>query len=192
MLKTSIWCCILTHIFFSLNTGENADPYIIKPLNLSSARDCDDEPEGTLFSWFWPILFIPHQSNVMGYSWLLAMNYICKNKQPSLYVHKKTNVKLSRPSDSLLGKWIRICICISVFHICILTLKGDYKCWFFNVHQSLWSLNVLWILIIMKIILFTLKQSGWLESNPKLKTTAEDFKNPNLQLQIGSFRNLQL
>ena len=105
---------------------------------------------------------------------------------------KKANIKLPRPSNPLLSKWIRYCICISVFHICILTLKGDYKCWFFNVHQSLWSLNVLWILIIMKIILFTLKQSGWLESNPKLKTTAEDFKNPNLQLQIGSFRNLQL
>ena len=29
--KTSIWCFILTHIFFWLNNGKNADPYIINP-----------------------------------------------------------------------------------------------------------------------------------------------------------------
>ena len=42
----------------------------------------------------------------------------------------------------------------------------------------------------MKIISFTLKQSGWLESKPT--TTTQDCKKPNLQLQIGIFRNLQL
>ena len=37
------------YIFFSLNTGKNADPYIIKLSSLSSNRECDDEPDGTLF-----------------------------------------------------------------------------------------------------------------------------------------------
>ena len=87
--KTSIWCCILTHIFFWLNTENNADPYITKLSSLSSTRECDDDPEGTLFSWFGPILFLPHQRNVMDHSWVLAMNHICKNKKPCLYVHKK-------------------------------------------------------------------------------------------------------
>ena len=39
---------ILTHIFFWVNPGKNADPYIIKLPSLSSTRECDDEPE--LFS----------------------------------------------------------------------------------------------------------------------------------------------
>ena len=103
--KTSIWCCILTHIFFSLNTENNADPYIIKPPNLSSTRKCDNEPQGIAFSWFGPILFLPHQSNVIDHSWPLAMDHICKNKNPYLYVHKKTSAKLSRPSNPSLGKW---------------------------------------------------------------------------------------
>ena len=74
--KLHIWCCILTHIFFWLNTENNADPYIIKPPSLSSTRKRDNEPEGTLFSWFQPILFLPHQSNVMDHSWPLAMGHI--------------------------------------------------------------------------------------------------------------------
>ena len=86
-LKNSLWCCILTHIFFLLNTGENGDPYIIKLRSLSSSRNCYDEPEGTLFSLFGPILFLPHQDNVMDHSWQLAINHICKNKKPCLYLH---------------------------------------------------------------------------------------------------------
>ena len=102
--KSFIWCCILTHIFCSLNTGKNADPYIIKLSSLSSTRECNDEPEGTLFSWFGPILLLPHESNVMDYSWLLAMSLICKNKKPCLYLHKKTSTKRSRPSNPSLGE----------------------------------------------------------------------------------------
>ena len=87
--KTSIWCCILTHIFFLLNNGRNTDPYITKLSSLSSTREGDDDPEGTQFSWYGPILFLPHQSNVMNHRWVLAMNHICKNKKPYLYVQKK-------------------------------------------------------------------------------------------------------
>ena len=58
--KTSIWCCILTHIFFLLNNGRNTDPYITKLSSLSSTRECDDDPEDTQFSWFGPLLFLPH------------------------------------------------------------------------------------------------------------------------------------
>ena len=84
---------------------KNGDPYITKLSSLSSTRECDDDPEGTLFSWFGPILFLPHQRNVMDHSWVLAMNHICKNKKPCLYVHKKNSKKLSRPSNPSLGKW---------------------------------------------------------------------------------------
>ena len=56
---------ILTHIFFWLNSGKNAETYIIKLPSISSIREYDDEPEGTLFSLFGLILFLPHQSNVM-------------------------------------------------------------------------------------------------------------------------------
>ena len=104
LMTLSIWRCILTHIFFWLNTENNADPYIIKPPSLSSTRKRDNEPEGTLFSWFQRILFLPHQSNVMDHSWPLAMDHICKNKKPCLYVHKRTSTKLSRPSNPSLGK----------------------------------------------------------------------------------------
>ena len=38
-----------SHCFW-LNNGKNTDPYIIKSLCLSSSRECDDEPEGTVFS----------------------------------------------------------------------------------------------------------------------------------------------
>ena len=103
--KTSIWCCILNHLFFWLNTESNAVPCITKPPSLSSTRMYDNEPQGTLFSWFDTVLFLPHQSNVMSHSWPLAMDHICKNKKPCLYVHKKTSAKLSQPSNPSLGKW---------------------------------------------------------------------------------------
>ena len=114
--KTSIWCCILTHIFFWLNNGRNTDPYITKLSSLSSTREYDDDPEGTLFSWFGPILFLPHQRNVMDHSWVLAMNHICKNKKPCLYVHKETSKKLSRPSNLSLGKWRSLSLILIFIH----------------------------------------------------------------------------
>ena len=43
-------CSILTHIFFWLNNGKSADPCITKLSSLSNTRECDDDPEGTLFS----------------------------------------------------------------------------------------------------------------------------------------------
>ena len=43
----------------------------------------------------------------------------------------------------------------------------------------------------MKIISFTRSPVDW-KVNRKVKTTAEDCENPDLQLQTGSFRNLQL
>ena len=52
LMTLSIWRCILTQIFFWLNTENNADPYITKPPNLSSTGKCDNEPHDTLFSWF--------------------------------------------------------------------------------------------------------------------------------------------
>ena len=102
--KTSNWCCILTHILFWLNTENNADSYITKPPNLSSTGKCDNEPHDTLFSWFGPILFLLHQRNSIDHSWPLAMDHICKNKKPSLYVHKK---KLAQNFPVLLSldKW---------------------------------------------------------------------------------------
>ena len=87
--KTSNWCCILTHILFWLNTENNADSYITKPPNLSSTGKCDNEPHDTLFSWLGPVLFLLHQSNNIDHSWPLAMDHICRNKKPFLYVHKK-------------------------------------------------------------------------------------------------------
>ena len=77
------------NIFFWLKNRKNTDRYITKLSSLSSARECDDDPEGTLFSWFGPILFLPHQRNIMNDSWVLAMNHICKSKKTCLYVHKK-------------------------------------------------------------------------------------------------------
>ena len=113
--KATIWCCILTHIFFWLNKGKNADPYITKLSCLSTTRECNGDQEGTLFSWFGPILFLLHQRDVMDHSWVLAMNHICENKKPFLYVHKKTSKRLSRPSNPSLGKW-RSWSFIFVFH----------------------------------------------------------------------------
>ena len=82
---------------------------------------------------------------------------------------KKTSAKPSRPSNPSLGKWKRISF-IFVFYPFSFTsqrypntavaVKGYYKCRFFNVHQSLWSPKVIRISIIMKIISFTLKQTG--------------------------------
>ena len=92
----SIWCCILTRIFFWLNNGRNTDPYITKLSSLSNTREYDDDPEGALSSWLWPILFLPYQRNVMDHSWVLAMNHICENKKPCLYVHKKIVINLPR------------------------------------------------------------------------------------------------
>ena len=102
--KTSNWYCILTHIFFWLNTEYNANPYTIKPPRLSSIRECDYEPQGTIFSWFGAILFLPHQNNIIDHRWPLAMDHICKNKEPCVYVHKKTSRKLSRPSNPSLDE----------------------------------------------------------------------------------------
>ena len=102
--KTSNWYCILTHIFFWLNTEYNANPYTIKPPRLSSIRECDYEPQGTIFSWFGAILFLLHQNNIIDHRWPLAMDHICKNKEPCVYVHKKTSRKLSRPSNPSLDE----------------------------------------------------------------------------------------
>ena len=77
-----------SHFLLVKNTGKNADPYFVKPPSLSSTRECDDEPEGTLVLWFEHILFLPHQSNIMDHSWLLAMKILCKNKKLRLYVQK--------------------------------------------------------------------------------------------------------
>ena len=94
----------LTRIFFWLNTENNANPYVTKPANLSSTGKCDNEPHDTLFSWFGPMLFLLHQSDNIDHSWPLAMDHICKNKKPSLYVHKK---KLAQNFPVLLSldKW---------------------------------------------------------------------------------------
>ena len=91
--------------FLFVKYWKNAGPYIIKTLNLSSTRKCDNEPQGTLFSWYGLILFLPHQSNATDHSWPLAMDDICKNKKPCLYVYKKTSAKLSRAFGLSLGKW---------------------------------------------------------------------------------------
>ena len=66
--KTSVTCCILTHIFFLLNTENNADLYIVILQSLSSTSKCDNEPQPTLFLWFGPILFLLHQSYVLHHS----------------------------------------------------------------------------------------------------------------------------
>ena len=105
------------YLFFWLNTGKNADSYIIKNPSLSSTTEYNDEPEATLSPWSGPILFLPHQTNAMDHSWLFTMDHICKNKKPCLYVHKKTSTKLCRPSNPSLGKWKKY-----IFHICILPI----------------------------------------------------------------------
>ena len=78
-----------------------------------------------------------------------------------------------------------------IFHVCILpiifyklafpntvvTVKDYYKGRFFNAHQSLWSPKVIMILIIMKIVSFTLKLSGW-KANRKVRTKLKIVKTP--------------
>ena len=135
--KTFIWSCILTHILFSLSTGKNVDPYIIKLSSLSNTREFDDEPNGTLCSWFGHILFLQYEINAIGHGWLLAMDHVCKNKMSCLYVLKKST-KHSRPSKTLLVKWQSIPF-IFVFYPLFFTswrylntavaVKGYYKCW---------------------------------------------------------------
>ena len=168
----------LNPIFFWLNTGKNADPYIIKPPSLLTTRECDVEADGALFSWFGRILFLPHQSNFMAHFWLFAINHICKNKKPYLYMHKKARTKLLRPSNPSLGRWKSTCFIFVFYPLSFsrqrypntaVAVKGYYKYRFLNLYQSLWSPKVIGILIIMKIISFTLKQSGWLESKQKSK-----------------------
>ena len=63
--------------------------------SLSSTRECDDEPEGTLFSWFGPILFLAHQKNAMDHGWVLAMNHICQKTKSLVYMyaHKKKTLQ---------------------------------------------------------------------------------------------------
>ena len=117
---------------------------------------------------------------IKGMSWITAEYlqwtiYVKTKKYVYMYI-KKTSKKISRPSNPSLGKWRSLSF-IFVFHPLSCTswpypntavaVKGYYKCRLFNVHQSLWSLKVLRILIIMKIVSLTLKQSGWLESKPK-------------------------
>ena len=120
-----------------------------------------------------PILFLQHQSNVMDHSWLLAKSHICKDKKLCLYVHKKNSTKLFWSCNSSLDKYIfHICMLPIVFYLFSLpkyssSCQGNYKCYLFDVNQLLWSPKVIRVLNIMKIILLTLKQFGWLESKPK-------------------------
>ena len=107
--KTSICCCILTHIFFWLNTEDNAELYIIKSLNLSSTRK----------------FIMNHRVHYfydLGLSYfyrIKAMSLITADKlQWAIYVKTKSCVymcmkKLSRPSNPLLGKWK----CINLWYL---------------------------------------------------------------------------
>ena len=109
-LKTSIWFCIITHIYFWLNTENNADPYIIKHPYLSRTRNCDNEPQSTLFSWIGPALSLPHQSNAIDVNVIVTADHlqwtICvKTKSRVDICLTKTNAKLSRPSNPSVGKW---------------------------------------------------------------------------------------
>ena len=105
LMTLSIWRCILTHIFFRLNTENNADPYITKPPNLSSTGKCDNEPHDTLFSWFGPMLFLLHQSNNLVTADHLQWTIYVKTKSYVYLWIKKTSAKLSRLSNPSLGKW---------------------------------------------------------------------------------------
>ena len=60
------------------------------------APECDDEPEGTLFSWFGPILFLPHQKNVMDHGWVLAI-YLKTKSLAYMYTHTKKNLAKNFP-----------------------------------------------------------------------------------------------
>ena len=106
---------VVTQIFFWLNTKNNAKPCIIKLPNLSSTRKCYNEPQGTLFSSFVPLLFLPLQSNLIDHSWPLSMDHICKNKKLRLYVLKKTSAKLSMPSNLSLGTWKCISLIFALY-----------------------------------------------------------------------------
>ena len=103
-VKTVIWCCILTHIFFWLNTENNADSYIIKHQSLSNTRKCDNEPEGTLFFMIWSYFYL-----IEAMSWIPAdpLQWTIHGKTKSrVYMSiKKTSTKLSRLSNTSLGKW---------------------------------------------------------------------------------------
>ena len=114
-IQDFIWCCILNRIFFWLNRGKNADAYITKLKSIKHQRvRC--WPGGQTIFLKWAFLFLPHQNNVMDHSWVVAMNHICKNKKPYLYVHKKTSKKLSRPSNLSLGKWRSLSLILVFTH----------------------------------------------------------------------------
>ena len=104
-VKTSIWCCISTYIFFWLNPRRNADPHIITLLGLSSIRDCDDEPEGTLFylylSYFYSIKIMSRIT--AGYlQWTI---HIKTKDRVYMCIKKQIRIKISRPYNPSLGKW---------------------------------------------------------------------------------------
>ena len=93
--KIPIWCCIFTHIFFSLNTEDHADLYIIKPPNLSSTRKCDNEPQGTLFSWFGLSYFYRIKAISLITADHLQWAIYVKTKGRVYMCMKKTSAKLS-------------------------------------------------------------------------------------------------
>ena len=130
-----------------------------------------------LFSWFGPILFYRIKARSCITAECLQWTIYVKTKRRVYIYIKKISKKLSRPFNPSLGKSKSLSF-IFVFYplLCAsycysntaLAVKGYYKCRFFNVPK------VIGILIIMKTILFILKQSGWLES------TTKDCRNPNL------------
>ena len=106
---------------------------------------------------------------IKAVSWITA-EYL----QWTIYVKTNSRVykyikKLAKNFPGLLIPQVLLIILYK--YICYpnkaLAVKGYYKYRFFNVHQSLESPKVIKILVIMKIISFTIKQSGWLESKPE-------------------------
>ena len=90
----------------------------------------------------------------MDHSWLLAMNHTCENKSRVYICIKKPFIFVFKPLSYR-------------YPMKAVVVKGYFKCWFFNVHQSFWSPKVIEILNIMKTISFTVKQCGWQESKSK-------------------------
>ena len=118
---------------------------------------------------------------VKGMSWITVEHwqwtiYVKTKRHVYMYI-KKASKKLSRSSNPS-GKWRSLsfifvfyplsCTCCRYPNTAV-AVQGHFKCRFFNIHQSLWSPKVIRILMIMKIISFTLNQSGWMESKPNIE-----------------------
>ena len=127
--------------------------------------------------------------HIKAMSWIKA-DYFQWNLYVKTKKNKKTSMKLSRPSNALLGKWESVSFIFS-FYPLHFTHYPNTAVAAYYVHQSLWSPKVIRIFIITKIHSKVIRLKIRLKSS---KSTNYNWrcKSSSLQLEIGNFRNLWL